>query len=82
MLTNLKSSFFDDAQNEATEDIWCKNEIQESFIPLSRVKLIESPLYKPSRSNILNLKTRYFVLYEDRLLYYKVILLYSVSKLN
>ena len=73
MLTNLKSSFFDEDLNNSNYKIWCKESIKETFMPLSQKILIEGPLFKPSKSNILNLKQRYFVIFEDRLLYYKVI---------
>ncbi len=55
-----------------------KEEYQDTHIPKSTNILIEGELLRRSKSNILQLKTRYFVLYEDRLVYYKVTNFYTL----
>ena len=65
--------------------IWQNSPLIETNVPFSTNKLIEGPLIKVSKSNILKLKTRHFVLYEDRFLYYKVyscIYIYNFIRTN
>ena len=68
------SSFFDDASS-VDYTIWRKN---ASLKKASEVRILEGILFKKStRTNFW--KSRYYVLFEDRLAYYKVIFYSSSS---
>ena len=82
MLVNTEKiympSIFDD-ENISNFTIWRKN--ANTFKKFSNTHLMEGILFKQSkRTNFW--KSRYYVLFEDRLAYYKVNIIYHTRYIN
>lgn len=72
MITNVKTSFFDDPAVVLEAKVWSKNGSYQHR-KFSKNIVLEGVLFRKSRKNVTFMKSCYYVLTDDRLIYYNVI---------